>query len=328
MTGWILALALALAAASPGPDQWMNLGREFLEQRVYDQALRAYDSALEASGGPCAPCDLGAVRALILLGRPDEAVERARRALKQVGDDTAEARLLLGRALLGRPGSETNTKAVGEAIALFHDLLEEGTTEAGLYLGEALARKGEDTAATTVLREYLASAPDEDGAARAKQLIALPHCGRRACLPAFEIEAIDGTVWNNERMRGRVVLLDFWASWCAPCIEALPELRMLAAERSGRPFLLLSFSADSNPEELARVIEAEGLTWPQIRDEDGSTIVGRFGVRLYPTYLVVDREGIVRGRYNAEGIISGDIETRIDELLIEGGSAPAGPSHL
>jgi len=312
-----LLLFVALLAAEPGPEQWMNLGREFLEQRVYDQALRAYDSAQAASDGPCAPCDLGAVRALLWLDRPDEAAKRARRALRHAGKDTTEGRLLLGRALTGRAGSEVKPRAIAKAVALFRGLLEEGETEAGLYLGEALTRRGDDDDAADALRKYLVTDTDAVGRARARQLLALPHCGRRSCLPAFEAEAIDGTVWNNERLRDHVVLLDFWASWCAPCIDALPELKMLAAERADRPFILLSLSADNDPQELARIVEGEGLTWPQIRDDDGSTIVGRFGVRLYPTYVIVDREGVVRGQFNADGIVSGDVQTRIDELLAE-----------
>jgi len=111
------------------------------------------------------------------------------------------------------------------------------------------------------------------------------------------------------------VLLDFWATWCAPCIEALPALKGLAAEHADRAFILLSFSADSDPETLAGVIEDEGLAWPQFHDNDGSTIVGRFGVRNYPSYVIVDGEGVVRGQFGAVGLSNGKVAKTIEELL-------------
>jgi len=197
-----LLLALALAGAEPGPEQWMNLGREFLEQRIYREALRAYDSALAASDGPCVPCDRGAVHALLGLGRPDEAIERARRALKHSGDESAETRLLLGRALLGGPSTESDPSTLEEAVTLLRDLLASGSREAGLYLGEALMRRGEERAAKKILHEYLESAPSETERARAKQLIALPHCASRSCLPAFETRPSTDPSGTTNVLRG------------------------------------------------------------------------------------------------------------------------------
>ena len=109
-------------------------------------------------------------------------------------------------------------------------------------------------------------------------------------------EAVDtaGRRWTAERLAGRVVLIDFWASWCAPCRAQIPTLRR-ASERFGADgFLVLGVSLDrTDRRRLAGFLRRHGIDWPQIHDGRGfaGAVARRFRVEAVPRTLLVDRAG-------------------------------------
>ncbi|HEX6201424.1 MAG TPA: TlpA disulfide reductase family protein [Thermoanaerobaculia bacterium] len=104
------------------------------------------------------------------------------------------------------------------------------------------------------------------------------------------LNAVDGRTVDFGELRGEVVLLDFWATWCKPCLEATPHLERLHRRMEGKPFVLVGINADGDRERLEAYLAEEGLPWPQIWD--GSYRVSdAFGVDSWPTYLVIDHEG-------------------------------------
>ena len=89
---------------------------------------------------------------------------------------------------------------------------------------------------------------------------------------------------------GRIVLIDFWASWCAPCLEQLPELKRLRAAFGPERFEVLAFSLDSSSRrDLVAWVNRQGVSWPQVHD--GRAFNGpaarRFGVRALPASLLI-----------------------------------------
>jgi peroxiredoxin len=99
-----------------------------------------------------------------------------------------------------------------------------------------------------------------------------------------------------EDLQGKVVLLDFWGTWCPPCVESVPELRNLHKKYSKEPsFVLIGISSDSDEEVWREFTTKNKMVWPQYRDKD-RRIQRAFGVRAFPTYIVIDHEGIVRHR--------------------------------
>lgn len=106
----------------------------------------------------------------------------------------------------------------------------------------------------------------------------------------LSLTALDGRKIDFGELRGEVVLLDFWATWCEPCREATPHLERLHRRMEGAPFVLVGVSADRDREALEAYLAEEGLPWPQIWD--GSYRLSEaFGVSSWPTYLVLDHEG-------------------------------------
>lgn len=106
----------------------------------------------------------------------------------------------------------------------------------------------------------------------------------------LSLTALDGRKVDFAELRGEVVLLDFWATWCKPCREATPYLARLHRRMDGKPFVLVGVSADGDRAALDAYLAEEEVPWPQIWD--GSRQLTRaFGVDSWPSYIVLDHEG-------------------------------------
>jgi thiol-disulfide isomerase/thioredoxin len=99
--------------------------------------------------------------------------------------------------------------------------------------------------------------------------------------------------------RGKVILLDFWASWCGPCRNALPNLKRLQAVYGGADFFVISISEDDDESAWHAFVSSHNMTWPQRLDSDGS-IQSQFGVHALPTYVLISRDGTVLQKFVGE----------------------------
>lgn len=108
--------------------------------------------------------------------------------------------------------------------------------------------------------------------------------------PTVPFRFLDGGQAQLGDYAGQVVLIDFWATWCAPCIDAFPALRRLQETHARAPFALISISTDEDREALDRVLAGHRVDWPQVWDPERELARG-FGVTGYPTYLLIDHAG-------------------------------------
>ena len=138
--------------------------------------------------------------------------------------------------------------------------------------------------------------------------------------PDLVLTAIDGsgTISLTEQ-KGRVVLVDLWATWCAPCIAELPHLQEMSDRFGADDFLMLGIVLESgDASDVQEFVTERKVGYPQVLGEDGTK--ESFGPFLgYPTKYLIDREGLVVKRYfgvRGDGLVS-DIET-----LINTGSLP------
>jgi thiol-disulfide isomerase/thioredoxin len=135
---------------------------------------------------------------------------------------------------------------------------------------------------------------------RFKDLVAQSVKNRGIDLPAedFDLILLDGTKIRLSEMKGKIVLVDFWATWCSPCIREMPILKKLYAEHQGESFELIGISVDENLEMMREYVEREGLNWaigysgtgPGWEDE----IMKRYKVNALPSTWIIDQQGIVR----------------------------------
>ena len=92
------------------------------------------------------------------------------------------------------------------------------------------------------------------------------------------------------------MLLDFWGTWCGPCVEAVPDLKQLHKKYANEPsFVFIGISSDRDDEVWREFTEKNKMAWPQYRDKDGK-IMRAFRVGSFPTYVILDHEGIIRHR--------------------------------
>ncbi len=120
---------------------------------------------------------------------------------------------------------------------------------------------------------------------------------------------LTGAMVDLGELRGRVVLLDFWAEWCGPCREALPWLGELQERFGDRGLTVLSVKTDGD--DLGRAAKALRATrFPLVLDEHG--VAGRYQVTVIPHMVLVDRDGIVRGVYRGD---SSGLVKKIERLL-------------
>lgn len=117
--------------------------------------------------------------------------------------------------------------------------------------------------------------------------------------PAPEISLPDasGQTVSLSGMKGTVVLLDFWASWCGPCRQNNPSLVSLYEKYRSAGLEILGVSIDTRKDDWQRAVQKDRLTWKQVVDNGGwnaaSTIT--YGVDAIPASFLIDRKGIIRG---------------------------------
>jgi peroxiredoxin len=127
----------------------------------------------------------------------------------------------------------------------------------------------------------------------------LPVAGRSAVklgelAPNFQLRDLDGHLVALSDMRGKVVLLNFWATWCGPCRVEMPAMEKLYRTFLRKDFEILAVSTDAQGEVVTRPFQQENrLTFPILHDAD--YIVGlTYGARTLPMTFMVDREGVIR----------------------------------
>ena len=163
---------------------------------------------------------------------------------------------------------------------------------------EAFARRAEEAFAK-VASEY-ADVALESGRAlgdRAdRALFELRNLAVGKVAPEIEGDDLDGRKMALGDFRGKVVVVNFWGTWCPPCMGLVPEERELVAEMAGKPFALLGVSSDPDLAKIKRVMADNGMSWPSWRN-DGRTdgpISSRWNVRGWPTVYVLDGDGVIR----------------------------------
>jgi thiol-disulfide isomerase/thioredoxin len=124
--------------------------------------------------------------------------------------------------------------------------------------------------------------------------------------PDFQARSVagDAQVVLHE-LRGKVVLVDFWASWCAPCNAAMPQLEKLSKEFPADQFVVLGVNVDKKLDDARRALERRSVSYANASDPTGG-LPKRFGLETMPTSYLIDQDGFVRVVHR--GFRSGDMD--------------------
>lgn len=143
--------------------------------------------------------------------------------------------------------------------------------------------------------------------------VAALDAGQRA--PALSGTALSGGSIDLAQHRGSVVVVDFWASWCEPCAEAMPALERIYQRYRSQGLVVIGVSQDRQASNARTFLERTRVSFPVMHDADHS-VAGRYRPPTMPSSYVIDRQGVVRHVHS--GFRSGDarrLEAQIRELL-------------
>lgn len=317
---FLLSLPLAAAqTASGGPtdekaQKSYKEALELLHQRRTDWALESFKKADKQDGGHCADCRRMMIKYGMELGdwKTAEFAAEEMTALAQGDREIALTHYQLAVIYvdegLQKHKDEYFSRAHQECVKALPPSIK--FPEAVFLDGRALAQLHQDAAAKDRFEQYLKMKPDDDpNHQRAVRYIDNPDLARARMAPAFSVTTLDGQHVSLDDLQGKVVLLDFWATWCGPCREALPHIRNVAKKFQGQPLVVLSVSLDSDEQKWKEFVAKNEMTWPQYFD-GGFTgpIAKMFGVTAIPHTFTIDADGVLQEEHVGDASIEGKIK--------------------
>jgi thiol-disulfide isomerase/thioredoxin len=310
--------------ADPRVTAALQRGEAALRVKQYEAALDAFTTANGLTNKTSAVALFGMGRAFHGLNAWKSEADACTDALKYVGEDKAlEAKIHNQRGLAYiQLGEKPTDKAFRDAEAEFRSVLVLTDTipVAWFNLGIALLKQSHDPEGIVALQAFVESGVKSPDVDTAKSMIENPRRARESFAPEFGMASLEGEYVSLKELQGKVVLLDFWGTWCPPCVAATPMLVNISKSRAKDPrFRMIGISSDSPADagKLRDFILANRMTWPEIHDLPPQKIIRLYDVKSFPTYIVIDGEGIVRLRvsgYNSART-PGDLVDAISNAL-------------
>ena len=310
-------------------DREIQSGETSIRQGNYAEAKQHFEKA-ESLGGPrAAEINSGIAIAELQMDHFDAVRQREAKVLELVSTDRdrAEAYNLIGTSWLREAEQGTaNMGMLKSAEESFQRAAKLDPTFDTAYfnLGNTLLRQKREDEAAAAFKNFIGSA--EKNPAYEQNLPITPQ----SPAPAFKITDSEGHLFSSDSLRGRFLLLDFWATWCAPCIRALPAMRQLAHYFPPSQFTLVSVSENSvNQEVWKKFITVHKMDWTQLWDNN-LELYYKFGLEPRPNvniprYVLIDGNGFVRRVYTGTdtfGFVIGQIARTVAAAPTPQASSP------
>lgn len=211
--------------------------------------------------------------------------------LVDVFPDALNAALALGKPALW-------AESIARAVKLTR--VKDIKAMALLTLGQLHLATQKPAEATSALKRLIAMSPGKDITTSAKgYLYEVEHLQNGMIAPNFTTKTLGGKEVSLKSLRGNVVLLDFWATWCGPCMAEIPHLKEAAKKLSGKAFKILAVSLDDEKAMLTAAIKQRKIPGVQTWDStewDDHPVRKLYNVQQLPTWYLIDARGIIRGR--------------------------------
>jgi len=287
---------------------------DYLHQRRIDAALEEFKKADKQDGGHCLACQRSMIKYGIELGDWKVAEAGASEILAEAQGEKnlAIAHYQLGVVLM----KEGLYKHKDELFARAHEEMTKALAayanfpDAIMADGRALARLKQDEAARAQFEKFVQMKPaDDPERQRALRYISQPELARARMAPAFAVVTPDGERISLDDLTGKVVLLDFWATWCTPCREALPHMREIAKHFQGQPLVILSVSLDGDEQKWKEFIQKNEMSWLQYRDGGFNGPMSKiFAVESIPHTFTIDADGVLQDEHIGDASIEGKLK--------------------
>jgi thiol-disulfide isomerase/thioredoxin len=176
-----------------------------------------------------------------------------------------------------------------------------------------IANKAEPEKAKGIAKEITSSTAAEAGVKEAAKglLTKLEAVGKPVDI---KFTAIDGREVDLSKMKEKVILIDFWATWCGPCIREIPAVKAAYEKLNAKGFEIVGISFDKEKDKLASFVAEKKMPWPQYYDGQGwaNEFGKKFGINSIPAMWLVDKKGNLRDLEART-----DLEEKIEKLLAE-----------
>ncbi len=202
--------------------------------------------------------------------------------------------------------------AVDAELAAFEKQFPDDPEREHLELVRAQLYEKTDPARAAVLMTGLTRSGNADVADEAQGYLVALDLGKQPLDLKFPV--VDGAPVDLAKWRGKVVLLDFWASWCGPCVMSIPGVVATYNKFHGRGFEVVGISLDHDKDKLLAFAKDKGMAWPQYFDGKvwDNDIGARFHVHAIPAMWLVDKKGYVRPLDD-----SSQLPAQVEKLLAE-----------
>lgn len=294
----VLALWTAGALAvepnlTPETSALLKRGNEEYLAGKYQDAERDYAQAVKQTHESCRLCLEGLALAKAHLGDAPGSLKLADKALalaatpeEKAGVHNCKGEICLMYAAADPKklaDAETEYRAVAELIP------NNPATE--FRLGYVLLREKKVDEGVALLNAFVVARGNGPDADLARKLIANPAHAGDEFAPSYSLKTAQGISIDSSEMQGKVVVFDFWATWCPSCRASVPELRELSKRYPADKLVIVSVSEDRNQPEWSDFIAKKHMDWNQYLD-DGK-IAKAFSIHAFPTYIVMDKDGAI-----------------------------------
>ena len=291
-------------------------GRDFLRRRRFEDALKSFKRANDLKDKKCAECFYLMANAYMGLEAFRNVITNCDTVIQWAASDTQlqiQAYNLKGVAQQ-RLADIKDLKKLQEAEASFRQALAVKTdfAEGHYNLGVVLLQQNRDAEGIAELKRFIELAPEDNKVTGSQKMIENPRRAREPFAPDFSFTTAEGEFVSLDELHGKVVLLDFWGTWCPPCVASLPGLRDLN-KKYGKEgsFVMISVSSDGDEEKWKTFVVKEKMVWPQYLDRDHK-VQRSFAISAFPTYILLDAEGVIK--YRAVGM-SLEKEASLEEAI-------------
>jgi peroxiredoxin len=298
----ILLLTLAMNSFS-AEKEWLEKARKFNEEKKYTEALQVIDEGLKELGKSE---KLASLKYSILLDleRYDDALALVDEEIKKDGetDDLLESKVyVFYKQKKFQQALETMLKReAAKALSAWDciDTMEiylnlENTEKAFEWLNKAIDR-GFISYSELYEDEYKGLPKD----ARFEEIVQKIKTKIGVGKPAkdFTLKLLNGEKFTLSAQKGKVILVDFWATWCSPCRSEIPNLKQYYTEFQNKNFEIIGISLDTKKESLDDYVAKEKLPWKITASLQGwkDETAKLYGVNSIPSYWLIDKKGLLR----------------------------------
>jgi len=132
--------------------------------------------------------------------------------------------------------------------------------------------------------------------------------------PDFKLQNLDGQYISLSDLRGKPVLLNFWATWCKPCVSEMPYIQQVYEEWSGKGLVVLAVNIGQSPAEVKRFLQAHSLSLPVLLDTKENA-ARKYNITAIPTSFLIDSDGVIREKIIGAFPSKGAIETHLNKIM-------------